>query len=57
MVKPKCKLSGRPVFTFSLPGRQFARMFPVSYASGYDILYLHTVSCPYSSATRYELVA
>jgi len=30
---------------------------PVSCATGYDILYLHIVSCHYSTATRYELVA
>jgi len=57
MLKPKYKLSGRLDFTLSLPGGQFARLSPVSYATGYDILYLHTVSCPYSTATRYQLVA
>jgi len=56
MLKQKYKLSGRPLFTFSLPGDNFAPD-PVSYATGYDMLYLHTVSCPYSTATRYELMA
>jgi len=54
MLKPKCKFSGRPAFTFSLPGGQFAPLPPVSYATGYDILYLHAVSYPYSIATRYS---
>jgi len=57
MLKPKYKFSGRPAFTFSLPGGQFAPLLPVSYATGYDIFYLHAVSCPYSTATTYELVA
>jgi len=26
------------------------------YATGYDVLSLYTVDCPYSTATRYELV-
>jgi len=38
-------------------GGEFAPLSPVSYAAGYDILYLHTVSCPNSTATRHELVA
>jgi len=37
MLKPKYKLSGRPVSTFSLPGRQFSPLSHVSYATGYDI--------------------
>jgi len=53
----KYKLSECPVFTFSLPGGKFAPLTPVSYVTGCDILYLHTVSCPNSPATRYELVA
>jgi len=57
MLKPKYKLSGRPVFAFSLTGGQFVPLSPVSYATGYDMLYLHTARCPYSTATRYELVA
>jgi len=57
MLKPKYKLSGRQFFTCSLPGGQLAPLSPVSYATGCDILYLHAVSCPYSTATRYELVA
>jgi len=36
-------LSRRPVFTFSLPGGKFVPLSPVSYATGYDILYLHTL--------------
>ena len=35
----------------------FAPLSAVSYATGYDILYLDAVSCPYSTATRYELMA
>jgi len=57
MLKPIYTFSGRPTFTFSLPGGQFAPLPPVSYATGYDMLYLHAVSYPYSTATRYELVA
>jgi len=57
MLTPKYQLCRRPVFIFSLPGGQFALVSPVSYATGYDILYLHTLSCSYSTATRYELVA
>jgi len=30
---------------------------PPSVVTGCDILFQHTVSCPYSTATRYELVA
>jgi len=57
MLKPKYKLSGKPVFTVSLPGGQFAPLSPVSYATGYEISQLHTVRYPYSTAKRYELVA
>jgi len=59
MLKPKYKLSGRPVFTFSLPREQFAPLRLVSYATGYDVLYSHTVSCScsYSTGTSNELVA
>jgi len=57
MLKPKYKFSERPVFTFSLPGGIFALLLPVSYATGCDIIYLHAVSYPYSTATRCELVA
>ena len=48
MQKPTYKLSGRPVLTFSLPGEQFAPLPTFSYATGYDILYLHTVFYPYT---------
>ena len=41
MLKPKYNLSGRPVFKFSLPGGKFASLQPISYPTGYDILYLH----------------
>jgi len=57
MLKLRYKLNGGPVCTFSLPGVAIRPSAPVSYAIGYDILYLHAVSCPYSTATRYELVA
>jgi len=57
MLKPKYKFSERPVFTFSFPGGIFALLLPVSYATGCDIIYLHAVSYPYSTATRCELVA
>jgi len=57
MLKPKYKFSGRPAFTFNLPGGQFTPLPSVSYTTCYDILYLHAVSYPYSTATRYELVA
>jgi len=57
MLKPKYELSGRPFYTFSLQGGQLTPLSPVSYATGCDIFYLHAVSCPYSTATRYELVA
>jgi len=33
------------------------RLPPVSYVTSYDILFLHTVSCPYSTATRHKMVA
>jgi len=36
-------------------GGQFAPLPLVSYVKGYDILFLHTVSCPYSPATRYKV--
>jgi len=42
----------RPVFTFSLPEGKFAPLPPVCYATDYDILYLHKLSCPYPTATR-----
>jgi len=45
------------VFTFRLPGGDFAPLLLVSYVNCYDILFLHTVSCLYSSATIQELVA
>jgi len=51
MLNPKCKLSRRPVFTFILPGGIHPSA-PVSYATVYDVLHLHTVSWPYSTATR-----
>jgi len=57
ILKPKYKVSGGPVFTFSLPGGNSPFCPQSLNVSGYDILYLHTVSCPYSTATRYELVA
>jgi len=57
MLKTKYNLSGRLVFMISLPGGQFATLPLFSYATGYDILYLYAVSCPYSTAARYELVA
>ena len=44
MLKPKYKLSGRPDFTFSLPGWHFAPLLPVNYATGCGTLYLHAVS-------------
>jgi len=50
-------LVGGPVSTFRLPEGNFAPLPPVSYVTGYDVLFLHTVSCPYSTATRYEMVA
>jgi len=52
MLKPKYQLSGRPFFTFSLPEGKFAPLPPVSYATGYDILHLHKLSCSYPTATR-----
>jgi len=55
-LKQKYKLSGVRASHLPCQG-QFALLRPVSYITGYDILYLHTVSCPYSTATRYELVA
>jgi len=33
-------------------GGQFAHLPPAICVTGYDILFLHTVSCPYSTATR-----
>jgi len=33
-------------------GGHFASLPPVSYFTGYDIMFLHTVSCPCSAATR-----
>jgi len=44
MLKPKYKLSGRPVFAFSLPWGQFASLSPVSYVIRYDIVWLHIVN-------------
>jgi len=52
MLKPKYKLSGRPVFTLSLPEEKFAPLPAVSYSTGYGILYLHKFSYPYPTATR-----
>jgi len=60
MLKPKYKTSEGSVFTFSLPdggGGTICSSAPIRYATGYNILYFHTVSCPYSTAIRYELVA
>jgi len=53
----KYKFSRRPAFTISLPGGQFAPLSHHLRHCGYDILYLHAVNYPYSTATRYELVA
>jgi len=50
--KLKYRLSGSPAFTFYLPGRQFASLSPVSFVIIYDILYLYTVSRPYSTSAR-----
>jgi len=39
ILKPKYKLSGGPIFTISLPGReQFAPLPPVNYATGKNCL-------------------
>jgi len=38
MLKPKYKFSMRPAFT------RFTPLSAVSYATGYDILYLHAVA-------------
>ena len=38
-------------------GGLFAPLPAVSYVTGYDILFLHAVNCPYSTATRYEMAA
>jgi len=38
-------------------GGHFAPLPPISYVTGYDILFLHTGSFPYSTAKRYEMVA
>jgi len=44
ILKPKYKLSGGSFFTFSLPREgKFDTLPPVSYVTGYDILYLHTI--------------
>jgi len=44
ILKPKYKLSGGSVFTFSLPrGGNFHPLPPVRYVTSYDILYLHTI--------------
>ena len=56
ILKSKYRLSGGPFFTFSLGG-QFAPLPLVNYITVYDILYLHGVNCPNSTATRYEMVA
>jgi len=43
IIKPKYKLGGGSVFTFSLRrGGKFDPMPPVSYVTGYGILYLRT---------------
>ena len=52
MLTQKYKLSGRPVLHLACQGA--IRSSAPSH--GYDILYLHIVSCPYSTATRYELM-
>jgi len=47
-------------FTFRLLGGGIGNctpLPPISYITGYDILFLRTVSCPYSTATRYEILA
>jgi len=44
ILKPKYKLSGGSIFTFSLPrGGKFDPLPLVNYVTGYDILYLHTI--------------
>ena len=48
---------GGPVFTLNCQGGNFAPLLSVIYVTAYDTLFLHAVSCPYSSATRYEMVA
>jgi len=59
ILKMKNKLSETQRFLlFILPTGGDLLFFPlVSYSTGYNILYLHTVSCPYTTATRKELVA
>ena len=56
ILKPKRKFGGGPVFTLSLPGGEVHPLSPVSYVISYEC-YSHTVSCPYSTALRYELVS
>jgi len=53
----KTEVKWGPVFTFNLSGWLFVPLSPISYVTGCEILYLHAVSYPYSTATRYELVA
>ena len=57
MLKPKYKLRGRPVLTFSLRGEKFAPPSPSVTPLAMIYFYLHTVNCPYTAATRHELVA
>ena len=49
--------SARNIWKLLARTRPDSNCAPVSYATGCDILCLHTVSCRYSTATRYELVA
>jgi len=57
ILKPKYKLCGGPVFMFSLFGGSNSPLCPLSVTSPAMLYSLHKVSCPKSTATRYELVA
>jgi len=42
MLKPKYNLTGIYIYS-SCPGGKFVPLAPVSYATDYDILYLHSL--------------
>ena len=57
ILKPKYMLREVRFSHLACQTGHIATLSSVSYVTRYAILYLHAVSCPYSTATRYELVA
>ena len=59
ILKPNYKLSGSSVFTFSLPGGEIrpSALCQLRHWLWYFVFTYNRISCAYSSATRYVMVA